>query len=88
MIGRFESIAQSLQVSIAQKAASFLAAEPPRSLFAHGLATQKIRVLDRTFQIEQVGQLVYIERHLSAIDVDQIWHGFKPGFSDESAEHI
>jgi len=57
MIGRFESIAQSLQVSIAQKAASFLAAEPPRSLFARGLATQKIRVLDRTFQIEQVGQL-------------------------------
>jgi len=49
---------------------------------------QKIRVVDRSFQIERIGQLVDIERHLGAIDVDQIRHRFEPGGSDERAEHI
>src|SRR5882762_3312980 len=62
--------------------------EAPRSLFACRPTKKKFRIINWCFQIEQIGQLVDIQRHLRAIDVDQIWHGFKPGRSDESAEDI
>src|ERR1700688_1472335 len=60
----------------------------PRSFFACRSAEKEIRIIDWRFQIEQIGQLVDIERHLRAIDVDQIWDGVKPSCSEESAEDI
>ena len=88
MIGCFESVAQLLQIGIAQKTASFMKAKTPRSFFACRPAKKKIRIIDRSFQTEQIGQLVDIERHLRGIDVDQVWHRFKAGCRDESAEDI
>jgi len=88
MVGCFEAIAQSREICVAQKTASFAKPEPPRSFFTCRSATQKIRVINWRFQIEQIGQLVNIERYLSAVDVDQIGNGFKSGSSDEGAEHI
>src|ERR1700737_4134718 len=88
MIGRFESAAQPLPGSIAQKTASFMKTETARGFFACRPAKMKFGIIDRSFQIEQVDELVDIERHLRAIEIDQIWHGFKPGCSDESAEDI
>src|SRR4051794_33094688 len=62
-------------------------AELTRRFFACCPATKKFRILG-SFQIEQIRQLVDIERHLSAVDVDQVGHRLKAGCSGESAEDI
>src|ERR1044072_3589177 len=86
-VGFFERVAQSRQVFVAQNAARFLQPEQSRRFFACGLALQKLLVM-RRFQIQEVCQLVNVQRNLCAIDIDQIWDKSKSRGFEKCGENV
>src|SRR5262249_25470054 len=55
---------------------------------AGSLATQKVRVINRRFKVQQISELVDVERNLRRVDVDQIGYWLETCRHDERSKNI
>src|ERR1700722_2138446 len=79
---------QSRKIGGTQEALGHIHAQAARCFLAGVLALKKIRKFHRLFLRKKISDLKSIQRHLSAIDVNQTWNPREIGCLKESIKNI